>query len=140
MPVEVQNPIRFDQDTTHASYDPAYAERFFYILVGPNPIFQEFRGRFIGKCSPVQFYWGSFDLAVTRFSGRRAPERPGADHITRLAYSHEVISCGFWPGGGNIEAPAFYAYAAPEPQGYAEGTIRPASAFYNPPTKNFILM
>ena len=115
MAVEIPNPIRFDQDTTHASYDPAYVERFFHILTTLNPIFQEFRGRFIGKDSPVHFFWGSFDLAVTRFSGRRAPERPGADIITREAYSHEASSVGWWPGGEGLDNPAFYAYVAPEP-------------------------
>src|SRR6201987_1367455 len=139
MPVEVPNPIRFDQDTTHASYDPAYAERFFHILVTLNPIFQEFRGRFIGKDSPVHFFWGSFDLAVTRFSGRRAPERPGADRITREAYSHEVSSVGWWPGGGDVANPAFYAYVAPEPTGFNDYPVKPEQARYNEQIKEFLL-
>ena len=106
MPVEVPNPIRFDQDTTHASYDPVYAERFWrYSRDRGSESFKEFRGRFIGKDSPVHFFWGSFDLAVTRFSGRRAPERPGADMITREAYSHEVSSVGWWPGGEGVDEP-----------------------------------
>ena len=117
MPVEVPNPIRFEQDRVHASYDPEYANRFWRVLVSADTVFKEFRGRFIGKSSPVHFFWGSFDLAVTRFSGRRAPERPGADAITREAYSHEVISAGFWPGTGDIDA-VFYSYAAPEPPGF----------------------
>jgi hypothetical protein len=140
MPVEIPDPIRFDKDTQHASYDPEYAHRFWKILVACENIFQEFRARFIGKDSPVHFFWGSFDLCVTRFSGRRAPERPGADPITREAYSHEVISAGFWPGGGEIKGPAFYAYAAPEPQGFAEQPVKPAQAFYPPQMKEFLLM
>jgi hypothetical protein len=140
IPSEVPNPIACHEDYIHASYDRVAVEKFWKNLSQADRVMKKFRGGFLGKCSPVQFYWGSFDLSCTRFSGRRAPERPEADHITRLAYSHEVISCGFWPGGGNIEAPAFYAYAAPEPQGYAGGAVRPASAFYNSPTKNFILM
>ena len=119
MPVEVPNPVRFTSDTQHASYDPEYANRFWRILVLCDNIFQEFRAGFIGKDSPIHFFWGSFDLCVTRFSGRRAPERAGADAITREAYSHEVISAGFWPGGGDIKGAAFYAYAAPEPAGFA---------------------
>lgn len=140
MPVEVPNPIRFDVDTQHASYDPEYANRFWRILVVCQDIFHEFRAGFIGKNSPVHFFWGSFDLAVTRFSGRRAPERPGADVITREAYSHEVISAGFWPGGSGVDGPAFYAYAAPEPAGFAEQKVKPAAAFYHPQLKEFLLM
>jgi hypothetical protein len=140
MPVELPNPVRFENDTRHASYDPAYARRFWQILVLCQIIFQEFRAGFIGKNSPVHFFWGSFDLAVTRFSGRRAPERAGADSITREAYSHEVISAGFWPGGGDISDPAFYAYAAPEPSGFAEEPVRPAAAFYHPQLHEFLLM
>jgi hypothetical protein len=139
MPVEVPNPIRFDQDTTHKSYDPVYAERFWRVLVGIAPIFQEFRARFIGKDSPVHFFWGSFDLAVSRFSGRRAPERPGADVITREAYSHEVSSVGWWPGSGGVENPSFYAYAAPEPAGYKDSPVKPAQAGYNDQLKEFLL-
>ena len=131
MPVEIPNAIRFDEDRVHASYDPAYANRFWRVLVSVDSVFQEFRARFIGKSSPVHLFWGSFDLAVTRFSGRRAPERPGADAITREAYSHEVISAGFWPGTDGVIDAAFYAYAAPEPAGFPEATLRPASAFYD---------
>ena len=140
MPVEIPNPIAFDLDTQHASYDPEYVTRFWRILLVVDSIFQEFRSRFIGKNSPVHFFWGSFDLAVTRFSGRRAPEREGADPITREAYSHEVISAGFWPGGGEIKGPAFYAYAAPEPAGYGQSLVRPGKAFYHPQLKEFFLM
>jgi hypothetical protein len=139
MPVEIPNPIPFDQDTVHASYNPEYANRFWRILVNCDAIFKEFRARFIGKASPVHFFWGSFDLAVTRFSGRRAPERPGADSITREAYSHEVISSGFWPGGGNVKGAAFYTYAAPEPAGFAQHPVSPAAAFYDPQLKEFLL-
>jgi hypothetical protein len=140
MPCEVPNPIAFDQDTQHASYDREYASRFWRILVSVEKIFQEFRAGFIGKVSPVHFFWGSFDLAVTRFSGKRAPERPGADPIAREAYSHEVISTGFWPGGGDIKGAAFYAYAAPEPAGFAESPVRPKAAYYHPQLKEFLLM
>jgi hypothetical protein len=140
MPVEIPNPIAFDQDTQHASYDREYVTRFWRILLLVDSIFQEFRSRFIGKNSPVHFFWGSFDLAVTRFSGRRAPAREGADSITREAYSHEVISAGFWPGGGEIKGPAFYVYAAPEPAGYGQSSVRPGKAFYHPQMKEFFLM
>ena len=140
MPVEVSNPIAFDRDTQHASYDPEYAQRFWRILVLTDTIFKEFRAQFIGKNSPVHFFWGSFDLAVTRFSGRRAPPRDGADPITREAYSHEVISAGFWPGGGDIKDAAFYAYAAPEPPGFAEARVRPTGAFYHPQLREFVLI
>jgi hypothetical protein len=140
MPCEVPNPVRFEGDTQHASYDPEYAHRFWQILVSCDTVFKEFRAGFIGKDSPVHFFWGSFDLAVTRFSGRRAPERAGADLITREAYSHEAISAGFWPGGGDIKGAAFYAYAAPEPPGFAEQKVRPAAAFYHPKLKEFLLM
>ena len=140
MPVEIPNPIPFDRDTQHASYDREYATRFWRILLVVDSVFREFRSRFIGKNSPVHFFWGSFDLAVTRFSGRRAPERDGADLITREAYSHEVISAGFWPGGGEIMGPAFYAYAAPEPAGYGQSPVRPGKAFYHPQMKEFFLM
>jgi len=115
MPCEIPDPIPFEQDNTHSAYDPEAAHKFWRILVWVDQIFKEFRAGFQGKASPVHFFWGSFDLAVTRFSGRPAPERPGADSITREAYSHEVSSAGFWPGGGDIKGPAFYSYAAPEP-------------------------
>lgn len=139
MPVEVPEPIRFDQDTVHRSYDPAAARTFWEILLAMKPVFESFRGEFIGKCSPVHFFWGSFDLAVTRFSGRPAPARPGADPITREAYSHEVISHGWWPGGGPVNEPAFYAYAAPEPAGLKTAAVQPAAAYYNTDLSEFIL-
>ena len=138
MPVEIPNPIRFEQDRVHVSYDPEYANRFWRVLVSADKIFKEFRGRFIGKSSPVHFFWGSFDLAVTRFSGRRAPERPGADAITREAYSHEVISAGFWPGTGDVDA-VFYCYAAPEPPGFSKAPISPSTAFYSTQFSEFLL-
>jgi hypothetical protein len=140
MPVEVPDPIPFDQDRVHASYDPEYANRFWKILSSAARVFQEFRSGFIGKSSPVHFFWGSFDLAVTRFSGRRAPERSGADAITREAYSHEVSSVGFWPGGGEIKGAAFYSYMAPEPQGFREARVRPDAGFYHPKLGEFLLM
>jgi hypothetical protein len=138
-PDEVQNPIPFAEDREHASYDPEYANRFWRILVQASRVFEEFRARFIGKCSPVHFFWGSFDLAVTRFSGRLAPEREGADQITREAYSHEVISHGFWPGGGAV-GPAFYSYTAPQPVGLDKTVIRPPEAFYSQEMSEFLLM
>jgi len=140
MPVEIPNPIAFDQDRIHASYDREYAHRFWRILLSVDEVFKEFRGWFIGKSSPVHFFWGSLDLAVTRFSGRRAPERPDADVITREAYSHEVISVGFWPGGGEVKDAAFYSYAAPEPVGFAQQRVSPQAAFYHPNLKEFLLM
>jgi hypothetical protein len=141
-PVEIQNPIPFEKDHEHASYDPEYANRFWRILLQSDKVLKEFRSRFIGKVSPVHFFWGSFDLAVTRFSGRRAPEREGADAVTREAYSHEVISHGFWPGGGGgaVQSPAFYAYAAPEPAGLKEQAIRPDAAFYSREMSEFIFL
>jgi hypothetical protein len=141
MPVEVPRPVRFDLDESHAAYDSEYAHRFWQILVSVSTVFWEFRSRFIGKSSPVHFFWSSFDLAVTRFSGRRAPERPGADPITIEAYSHEVISVGFWPGDGEIvKDAAFYAYAAPEPAGFKERSVDPAKAFYSKEKNEFFLM
>jgi Family of unknown function (DUF5996) len=139
MPVEVPTPIPFEEDVVHASYDPVYAHRFWQILLQVARVMQSFRADFVGKCSPVHFFWGSFDLAVTRFSGRKAPERPGADSITREAYSQEVISHGFWPGGGAVPSAAFYAYAAPEPTGFKEARVLPAEAFYSPEFSEFIL-
>jgi hypothetical protein len=143
-PVEVPEVIPFDRDEVHASYDGEYAHRVWQILLETEQVFQAFRGRFVGKCSPVHFFWGSFDLAVTRFSGRRAPERPGADRITREAYSHECISHGFWPGGSwfgtEVSTPVYYAYAVPEPPGLREAPIRPASgARYDPQLSEFVL-
>ena len=139
-PVEIPNPIPFEEDCVHASYDPEAVHKFWRMLVWIDQVFKEFRARFQGKDSPVHFFWGSFDLAVTRFSGRPAPERPGADSITREAYSHEVSSAGFWPGGGDIAGPAFYSYAAPEPARFAEQRVRPEKAFYHPQLKEFLLM
>ena len=139
MPVEVVNPIPFDRDTQHASYDAEFAQRFWRILVSVDTILKEFRARFIGKASPVHFFWGSFDIAATRFSGRRAPARPNADRMTREAYSHECSSAGWWPGGGDVTAPMFYAYAAPEPAGFRDATVRPAKAFYHAQLGEFLL-
>jgi len=139
-PCEIPDPIPFEQDNTHSAYDPEAAHKFWRILVWVDQIFKEFRAGFQGKASPVHFFWGSFDLAVTRFSGRPAPERPGADSITREAYSHEVSSAGFWPGGGDIKGPAFYSYAAPEPSGFAEQHVGPPEAFYHAQMKEFLLM
>jgi hypothetical protein len=137
--VEVPNPVRLDKDVEHRSYDPQSANAFWRILVAIKPIFEDFRCEFIGKCSPVHFFWGSFDLASTRFSGRRAPERVGADPITQESYSHELVSQGFWPGSGPIQEPAFYAYAAPEPAGFKEAPVKPAAAFYSKDLSEFIL-
>jgi hypothetical protein len=138
MPVEIPDPIRFDQDTVHRSYDPRWAHAFWRALDSMRPVFEEFRARFVGKCSPVHFFWGSFDLALTRFSGRRAPERPGADAMMREAYSHEVISHGFWPGSATTDA-SFYAYAAPEPAGFSDARVQPAEASYSKDLKEFLL-
>jgi hypothetical protein len=139
MPVEVENPIRFTEDTQHASYDRDHVERFRKIIVWTNGVFEQFRSRFVGKSSPVHFFWGSFDLAVTRFNGEKAPPREGADYITREAYSHACISHGFWCGGGPVQEPAFYGYAAPEPDGLKEATILPAEAYYHREMNEFIL-
>ena len=139
MPVEIPNPIRFDEDRVHNSYNPAHAQRFWRALVCVDSVFGEFRAHFIGKSSPVHFFWGSFDLAVTRFSGRRAPERAGADKMTREAYSHEVISVGFWPGNEGVIDAAFYAYAVPEPTGFSAATIRPTAAFYDKKMSEYFL-
>ena len=135
-PQEVPNPIPFEEDTQHASYDPDHAHTFWRVLAKITPVFEKFRGRFIGKCSPVNFYWGSFDLAVTRFSGKRAPKRENADLITREAYSHECISAGFWPGAG-FGQPAFYSYAAPAPAGYAGQKVSPG--YYSAELSEFVL-
>lgn len=139
-PVEVPDPIPFPEDEQHASYDQEYVERFHRILLECDAVFKEFRGKFIGKVSPVHFFWGSFDLAVTRFSGRRAPKREGADPVTQEAYSHEVSSAGFWPGSGDVTGPAFYSYAVPAPEGYAAYSVHPASAFYHKGLGEFLLM
>jgi Family of unknown function (DUF5996) len=134
-PQEVPQPIPFDQDETHRSYDPEYANRFWRILLSTSLVFEEFRARYMGKASPVHFFWGSFDLAYTRFSGRVAPPRKGI--ITSEAYSHE---CSWWPGGGDVKGPAFYAYAAPAPEGYSQQRVRPDAALYDGQLGEFILM
>ena len=138
MPVEVEDPIRFEEDTVHHSYDPAWANAFWRALLSMRPVFEEFRCGFVGKCSPVHFFWGSFDLAVSRFSGRRAAVVPEGV-IEREAYSHEVISHGFWPGGGAVAEPAFYAYAKPEPAGFASAVVAPAAARYDASFGIFVL-
>ena len=138
MPVEVANPVRFDLDTEHKSYDPDYVHRFWQVLVSAEKVFREWGTGFLGKVSPVHFFWGSFDLAVTRFSGRPAPPRPGADLIQREAYSHEVISAGFWPGNGGYGAASFYCYAAPVPEGLAEARVRPPAAGWDKALGEFI--
>ncbi len=139
-PCEVPDPIPFERDQQHASYDADAVHRFWSITSWVDEVFKQFRTGFIGKVSPVHFFWGSFDLAVTRFSGRKAPERPGADAITREAYSHEVSSAGFWPGAGDIKGLAFYSYAAPEPAKFSEQIIRPQAAFYHPEMKEYFLL
>jgi hypothetical protein len=143
MPVEIPDPIPFEQDRTHAAYDPEAAHRFWRALVEADRVLKAFRARFLGKGSPVHFFWGSFDLAVTRFSGRPAPPHPPspyvADFVTQEAYSHEVSSCGFWPGNGGFGRPAFYAYAYPQPPRFADAPLRPAAAFYSAELGEFIL-
>jgi hypothetical protein len=143
-PNEVDPAIPFDQDDEHRSYDPEYANRFWRVLLQSARVFQEFRARFCGKSSPVHFFWGSFDLAVTRFSGRPAPPHPGGvphlpDAVTREAYSQEVSSLGFWPGNAAMPTPVFYSYAYPEPQGFAEAKVQPDAAVYEPKLREFIL-
>ena len=139
LPCELKAPIRFENDTQHATYDAEAAHRFWRVLVRADRVFQEFSKGFIGKVSPVHFFWGSFDLAVTRFSGQRAPERPELDAVMREAYSHEVISAGFWPGNGGFGEAAFYCYAAPSPAGLSEAEIRPAAARYDSALGEFLL-
>ena len=139
MPVEISDPIRFDEDRQHSSYDPESVDRFWRILLSIDAVLQRFRSQFVGKCSPVHFFWGSFDLAVTRFSGCKAPPREGADAITREAYSHEVSSIGFWPGAG-IGGPAFYSYMAPTPQGFRDAKVLPAAAHFDSALGEFIVM
>lgn len=138
-PVEIPDPIPFEKDTIHRSYDPEFANRFWRVLLHCDKVMNEFRSRFLGKCSPVHFFWGSFDMAVTRFSGRTAVERTGADPITREAYSHEVISHGFWPGNAAFPEPAYYSYTAPEPSVLAHEKIRPEKAFYSRELSEFVL-
>lgn len=141
-PVEVQDRTPFEHDFSHAAYDPEYAQRCWRILLQAHRVLTAFRSRFVGKVSPVHFFWGSFDLAVTRFSGRSAPPHPGAPNLARFvareAYSHEVSSCGFWPGAG-LGMPAFYAYAYPEPEGYKDAPVRPEGAYYHPDLHEFLL-
>lgn len=144
IPNELPDPIPFSQDRTHAAYDPDYAARFWRVLAQTHRVLQIFRSGFVGKCSPVHFFWGSFDLAVTRFSGRLAPPHPGGvphlpDEVARDAYSHEVSSAGFWPGGGLIDYPAFYSYAYPEPEGFRRAAVRPSAAFFSDELKEFVL-
>jgi hypothetical protein len=143
VPVEVETRIPFEEDRTHASYDPEYTRRFWRILVQSARVFEIFRSRFIGKCSPVHFFWGGFDMAVTRFSGRPAPPHPPAPFVAHSvvleAYSHEVSSCGFWPGSGPIQEPAYYSYAYPEPQGFRRYEVRPEGAFYADEMGEYIL-
>ena len=138
MPVEIPSPIRFEQDTTHHTYDSEYANRLWRILVQVERAFTAARTRFIGKCSPVHFFWGSFDLAISRFSGRLAPPREGPAFM-REAYSHEVISHGFWPGSAPVLEPAFYAYAVPEPDGFRSARVLPDGAYYHSELREFIL-
>lgn len=142
-PVEVEDRTPFEQDRHHFAYDPEYAARCWRILVQSDRVLKKFRSQFIGKVSPVHFFWGAFDMAATRFSGRPAPKHPGAPNLARFvaveAYSHEVSSCGFWPGGGPVQEPVFYAYAYPEPEGFREFTIQPTQAFYSKELKEFLL-
>ena len=143
-PSEIPDAIPFDEDHEHASYDADYANRFWRLLGQADRVFKEFRARFIGKCSPVHFFWGSFDLAVTRFSGNAAPEHPGGvpnfpDWVAREAYSHEVSSAGFWPGGGGIDYPAFYSYAYPAPDGFGAAKVEPGGAFFSEQLGEFLL-
>ncbi len=138
VPDEVENPIPFADDDTHKSYDKPAVEKFFRVISNIDRVFKEFRSRFKGKCSPVHFFWGSFDLAVTRFSGEDAPPRDGADRITRIAYDQEVISHGFWTGKGFGE-PAFYAYHTPEPEEFKDGNIKPEAAFYSNEMSEYFL-
>ena len=144
IPNEVEDATPFAHDRKHAAYDAEYANRFWRVLLQSDRVFKEFRARFIGKCSPVHFFWGSFDLAVTRFSGRAAPPHPGGvphlpNAVAREAYSHEVSSCGFWPGSAALPEPVFYSYAYPAPEGFAEAAVRPVQAAWNAAMREFIL-
>ena len=144
MPSEIADCIPFDQDTVHASYDADAVHRFWRVLLSVQAVFAHFRTGFLGKVSPVHFFWGSFDLAVTRFSGRKAPRHPGGvphlpNAVVREAYSHEVSSAGFWPGGGAIDYPAFYSYAYPAPEGFAAAKVRPKEAFFSKELGEFVL-
>jgi len=143
MPCEIEHPVRFENDHRNAAYDAEFANRFWQVLVQADRVLTAFRARFLGKVSPIHFFWGSFDLAVTRFSGRRAPLHPGApnvaDKVTREAYSHEVASAGFWPGAAGVSEPVFYAYAYPEPVGFKHAAVAPAAASYNGTFGEFLL-
>jgi hypothetical protein len=139
VPDEMPNPIPFAEDTQHASYDPDAVHRFWRVLARTDQVFHRFGTGFLGKISPVHFFWGSFDLAVTRFSGRKAPPRTGADSIQREAYSHEVISAGFWPGNGGFGEAAFYCYAAPVPDGLSEKRVQPTAAYFDTKLGEFLL-
>ena len=144
LPNEITDPIPFDQDETHRTYDPAQANAFWRVLLQSDRVLKKFRSRFRGKCSPVHFFWGSFDLAVTRFSGRPAPPHPGGiphlpDAVTREAYAQEVSSVGFWPGNAANPSPVYYSYAYPEPSGFAEAKVQPAEASYYAPLREFVL-
>lgn len=143
-PNEVDPAIPFEENENDSAYDPEYANRFWRALVQSDRVFKEFRSEFCGKCSPVHFFWGAVDLAVTRFSGRRAPQHPGGvphlpDAIAREAYSHEVSSLGFWPGNEMMPEPIFYSYAYPEPRGFSDAKVRPPQAAYNSQLKEFVL-
>jgi hypothetical protein len=143
-PNEVEPAVRFDEDDAPRAYDPAYAQRFWRVLVQSQRVFERFRGRFLGKCSPVHYFWGAADLAATRFSGRPAPIHPGGipnlpDEVTREAYSHEVSSAGFWAGGGPVPSAAYYSYAYPEPDGFAAASVQPPAAYYHQTLREFIL-
>ncbi len=143
-PCEIADAIPFEHDRQHHHYDSDAACRFWRALLQADRVFKDFRSRFLGKCSPVHFFWGSFDLAVTRFSGQLAPVHPGGipnlpDWVTREAYSHQVISAGFWPGGGGVQVPSFYSYAYPTPSGFAESAITPAEASWNASLGEFLL-
>jgi hypothetical protein len=144
MPCEIPDAVSFQEDHDHASYDPAYAQRFWRVLLQTHRVFSAFRSQFVGKVSPVHFFWGSFDLAVTRFSGRPAPPHPGvapntANWVMREAYSHEVSSCGFWPGNGGYGRPAFFSYAYPEPPSFRGTVLRTPGAFYDAQLNEFVL-
>ena len=144
VPNEIEGAIPFSNDETHRSYDAEFARRFWRVLLSTHRVFERFRTAFLGKCSPTHFFWGSFDLALTRFSGRRAPLHPGGfpnlpDSVTREAYSHEVSSAGFWPGGGVLDEAAFYSYAYPEPEGFGARRAEPSQAYFHPEAREFFL-
>jgi hypothetical protein len=139
-PSEVENPVPFEQDSSHNSYDPEYVNRWWRILVQVDKVLQQYRSRFIGKSSPILFYWGTFDLAEGRYSGKRVSPPPGANRILRVAENQEQICCGFWPGGGKVQAPAFYSYTYPKPAGIENASLRPAAAHYDADMGEFILL